>query len=792
MQRSDAPTPWTRAYRALVVSAFLPAQLSAGSLPAPPTDATQSLEAAEPAVLYLEVEINGQPRGELVRVLQRGTRYEIEAGTLRRMHVQNGQPAGEDVALDTLAGVSAEYESLTQKLRLTVPAQWLPMQRLADETPEESPTSTTGSGYLLNYDIYSAHSRAQSLSTVWSEQRYFSPVGVASNTGIARVQGGEGGRGYVRYDTRWTSANTTNATEITYGDLLTDALPWTTSVRLGGVQWARNFGIRPDLITYPLPEFAGQAAVPSAVDLFINGFKTLSHRVAPGPFTLGEMPVVSGSGTASVVTTDALGRQVQTNIPFYVNRELLRPGWTDYSLSIGALRRAYGLRSFAYGRPIASGVYRQGLSDRLTVEAQAQAGRGLGVAGVGGMAGLGMFGIANASATRGYTERSGSGWQYSAGWQYNTQRTSVSLQQTGRTANFGDASTYANDGFLLPRRTRQISMSWNMGTGSITAGWLDTRSATSDRSRIAFASYSTPVLNNTFLSVTAGRTVDTRETQLRLQLTYFLGESSTANLAASRNRGATQVYANYQRTMPTEGGFGWNLAQTLSGGPERYSQAALQYRNSTLAVQGGVSASPGQNMQWAGLSGSLGAIDGHMFAANRVYDGFALVSTQGMPDVPILYENQLAGYTNAQGYLLVPSVPAYYPGRYTVDPLTLPPDVDIPALERRMAVSRNAGMLVQLPVLKMRTATITLVDPQGKPLQAGSSVLHTPGNVQTVVGWDGVVYLTALRAQNTLEVRTPEGTQCRAAFSEAAYASARDLIVRCHPETSRPPEGAAR
>lgn len=759
-----------------MLGAFLPAQLSAGTYPPPPSAPDA---AVEPTVLYLDVEVNGQASGALVEVLQRGTHFEIEAQALRQMHVQNGQPAGSRVAVDALPGVTADYDALGQRLRLSVPTQWLPMQRLADETPEETPTSVTGSGMLLNYDLYTSHSRRQSLTSLWSEQRYFHPGGVISNTGIVRLQSTGGNRGYIRHDTRWTSADTANATETTYGDLVTDSLPWTTSVRMAGVRWARNFGVRPDLITYPLPEFAGQAALPSAVDLFVNGFKAASHRVAAGPFTLGELPVVSGAGTASVITTDALGRQVQTTIPFYVNRELLRPGWTDYSFSLGALRRAYGLRSFAYGRPIAMGVYRQGLSDRITIEGQAQLGKGLGVAGIGGMAGLGMLGIANASLTRGYTAHSGSGWQYSAGWQYNTPRAGFSYQQTGRDARFGDASTYADDGYQLSRRSRQLNLSWNLGTGSITGGWLDTRNARNERTRLVFASYNRPVASNTFLSVTAGRTVDTGENQLRLQLTYFLGDRSTAQLATSKNRDGPQTYASYQRTMPTEGGYGWNVAQTLSGGPQRYSQAALQYRNSTLNVEGGVSASPGQTLQWGTLSGSLGSIDGHLFAANRVYDGFALVSTQGMPDVPILYENQLAGYTNARGYLLVPSVPAYYPGRYAVDPLTLPADVNIPALERRISVSRNAGMLVELPVLRLRTATITLVDAQGTPVKAGSAVLHTPGNMQTVVGWDGVVYLTVLRPQNSLQVRTPEGETCQADFSEAAYASVRDLIVRC-------------
>ena len=822
--RNDSPSLWARAGRALLAGSLVPAPISADTVntaapstqavartppapapapalhalavppPVPPRSAWEAPAPSAPApadaaVLYLDVSVNGQPQDALVEVVQQGDDFEIEADTLRRMHIPSTQPPATRVAVNRLAGVSVAYEPLTQRLLLTVPPEWLALQRLADEVPPEQPSSTTGSGWLLNYDIYSTHARSHSMTSLWSEQRYFSPAGVISNTGLVRLQVRDASRGYVRYDTRWTRTDTGTATEAVYGDIVTGALPWSTSVRLGGVQWSRNFGVRPDLITYPLPQFAGQAALPSAVDLFLNGFKAFSHRVAPGPFTLNDMPLVNGAGTAAVVTTDALGRQVYTTIPFYVHRELLRPGWTDYSLSLGALRRDYGVRSFSYGRPIATGVYRQGVSDRLTLEAQAQLGKGLGVAGVGALAGLGMMGIANASITRGHTERSGSGWQYSAGWQYNTQRAGVSLQQSARSARFGDASTYADDGYQLPRRTRQLNLSWTLGTGAIAAGWLDTRSARNERSRIAFASYSAPLRSDLYLTVTAGRTLETRENQLRLQLSYFLGQNATVQLSSGTARGSTQTVASYQRSLPTEGGFGWNASHTLAGGPERYSQAALQYRNSTIAVEGGVSTSAGQAMQWAGLAGSLGMIDSHLFAANRVHDGFALVSTQGMPDVPILYENQLAGYTNAQGYLLVPSVPAYYPGRYAVDPLTLPPDVDIPALERRMAVSRNAGMLVQLPVLKMRTATITLVDQDGKPVQAGSAVEHAPGGTHTVVGWDGVVYLTVLHPRNQLVVRTPEGAQCRAEFSENEYAAARDLVVRC---IARPAGAAAR
>ncbi|MFH4346950.1 fimbrial biogenesis outer membrane usher protein, partial [Acinetobacter baumannii] len=90
------------------------------------------------------------------------------------------------------------------------------------------------------------------------------------------------------------------------------------SVRLGGIQLRHNFSIRPDLITYPLPQFTGQAALPSTVDLFINGLKNSTNDIQPGPYILNNVPFINGRGEAVVVTTDAVGRQVSTTLPFYV------------------------------------------------------------------------------------------------------------------------------------------------------------------------------------------------------------------------------------------------------------------------------------------------------------------------------------------------------------------------------------------------------------------------------------------------------------------------------------------
>ncbi|MGL9773068.1 MAG: fimbria/pilus outer membrane usher protein [Sodalis sp. (in: enterobacteria)] len=174
--------------------------------------------------------------------------------------------------------------------------------------------------------------------------------------------------GYIRYDTAWSNENEDDALSWTVGDLITGSVSWSSSIRGGGVQIARDFALQPYLVTYSLPSFSGSAVMPTSLDMFVNGFKTNSESVQPGPWSLNNLPFVNGAGDAVIVTTDALGRQVVTTLPFYVSSMVLETGLADFSFSAGALRKGYGTLSAYYGEVVASGSYRRGITDWLTLE----------------------------------------------------------------------------------------------------------------------------------------------------------------------------------------------------------------------------------------------------------------------------------------------------------------------------------------------------------------------------------------------------------------------------------------
>lgn len=144
-----------------------------------------------------------------------------------------------------------------------------------------------------------------------------------------------------------------------------------------------------------------------------------------------------------------------------------------------------------------------------------------------------------------------------------------------------------------------------------------------------------------------------------------------------------------------------------------------------------------------------------------------VISTDGQPDVPVSYENQPVGKTNRNGYLLVSGVSAYYPASYSINTLNLPADTRLKETERRVAIRRHSGYLVDFPMEQERVASVILHDAQGEAIPVGSQVRRASRS-NAVVGYDGIAWLENLSDVNLLDVTTPTGKRCRATLTIGA------------------------
>ncbi|WP_338512142.1 fimbria/pilus outer membrane usher protein [Pseudomonas trivialis] len=739
----------------------------AGELPPPPS----SMEAVADAQLFLQLVVNQMDTGRVIAVEQRAGQLFVPAGSLQEVGMTLPGDFGASVPLDTVPGLHSEYDSTGQRLLLDVPPSWLQEQFIGNRSTYPRTQAMSSFGALLNYDVYfNDTDEGGSYLAAWNEVRLFDNWGTLSTTGQFRqtLAGGISdstlNNGYRRYDTTWRFSDDERLLTYEAGDVVSGSLPWSSSVRLGGVQLSRDFAVRPDLVTYPLPQFAGEAAVPSSVDLFINGYKSESALLQPGPYTLTNIPFINGAGEAVVVTTDALGRQVSTTVPFYVTSTLLQQGLSDFSVAAGTLRRDYALRDFGYGAGVASGTFRYGYSDNVTLESHAEASSNLTLGGLGGNLRLGNFGVLNTAISESRFDGR-SGQQLSLGYQYNSTRYSLSYQRVERRDEYADLTLVDTPYASLSKRSEQVTLSLNLQRfGSLGVGYFDVQAADDSRTRLLNLSWSKPLWRNTSFYLSANREIGDSNWAMQAQLVIPFDLNGSLAVSTERSKdGASRQRLNYSSAVPSEGGVGYNLGYAQGDGPT-YRQADLTWRLQSVQLQAGVYGSSDAETRWADASGSLVWMGGNVFAANRINDAFVVVSTQGFAGIPVRYENQLVGQTDRHGHLLVPWSSAYYRAKYEIDPLNLPPNIQSQNVEQRVSVRQGSGYLLEFPLRRVLAASITLVDRQHQELPLGSLVVHEQSNTQAVVGWDGLVYLENLSAHNTLQVTLGEGQSCQATF----------------------------
>lgn len=279
--------------------------------------------------MLLEVVINGRATGQVGEFMQRDG--DILARPDELGFVLPAAPAqgSELVSLSSMPGMQARVNTRRQTLVVVADDSLLQATEIGPGGPVRlGPLAPAGWGAVMNYDILATHAGRQTLGGAFLDMRVFSPFGTLSTTALGSFDPDAARQAPTsRLESLYTYAEPEEARRWRLGDVISGALGWSRSVRMGGGQVSTDFGLRPDLVTHPLPALSGSAALPSTVDVLVNGVRALSHQVQPGPFQLRTLPIVTGAGDVLITVTDALGRQSVVTLPFYATTALLRRAW---------------------------------------------------------------------------------------------------------------------------------------------------------------------------------------------------------------------------------------------------------------------------------------------------------------------------------------------------------------------------------------------------------------------------------------------------------------------------------
>ncbi|NYT75969.1 fimbrial biogenesis outer membrane usher protein [Alcaligenaceae bacterium] len=747
--------------------------------------------------LYLQVSINGNRVASLMPFEQRGNALWANPDVLHRLGFRQVEQGSTSLNLATMPGVTFTYDPANQTVAIVAPLEALDLDMTKIQGSQiETIQATPGTGALLNYDLYAVHDTSSgSTLSASSEIRVFSPLGVLNNTMLTTLQtkskdAASSNQSYydysrrtrnVRLDTAWRSYWPESELSLSIGDTITSYLPWTRSIRIGGIRFGRDFSLTPYRITSPLPAFMGTAVLPSAVDLYIDGIKRYNGQLPAGPFQLDNMPVVNGLGNAQVALTDALGRRTLVDIPFYVSTSLLSQGLTDWALEAGYVRKNYGYASFSYEKdPIYSGTMRYGISNHLTLEGHGEYSNRASTLGAGAVATLGVLGQVSASYSASRSDGL-QGSQYSLGYQWQSRRFNIGMNTVRSNEHYRDiAAVYSNSS--TPRVSESAVAGVNLDKlGSFNVSYVHTRYG---KAMVSPYSYGSGVYNNytyygdgggassnrylglywsksfgsrATVSVSYNRSLNApHDNTVFVGLSMYLDDNVTVGGSVQRRNGENTYGVNASQWTQGDTGWSWTV-QGQQGQNSKYGNAEASYRSLKGDYRAGVNVYNDSNSAYVGASGSVVAMDGDVFAGRKIYDGFAVVSTSGVPNVPVMLENREIGLTDTRGRLLISPLGAYQKNQISIDPLNLPTDMKIERVNANVAPQKGSGAIVKFDLKPVRAATITVHDRHGQPIAVGAPLSLNGIPTGAVMGYDGLAYVEDLEQNNTLLVATPGG-----------------------------------
>lgn len=655
-----------------------------------------------------------------------GARYEIDLAALT---------LSVDFPLDKLKGTQ---QSLIEDDRLPV---------------------TYSRGGFFNYDLRGDRvAGAVSRGLSWDFGAFGSP-GLFTSSFFS----GDAGRGTTRLDTTFRHDNPVKITSALAGDYITRPGNYGPSVRMGGLQYARNFANDPQLVTFPSVEVGGVAVVPSTVDIFVNNARTFSTQVNPGPFSVSNLPVPVGAGNVRLVVRDVFGRETTTVVPFVRYDTLLRAGLSDFSFDAGWLRRSYATVSNDYGAFATTGMYRYGVNNGLTLEGRAE-----GMSDRGSLGGAVLFtvpvlGLATVAASASRAETQGAGYLGKIGFQRRERDYSFAAGAEQRSANYTDIAF--EPGQVRTLALRQFSASTRVGANQ----WLNAlalrQTDTSGRFDTDSIGWSVALPRSITLSANLSRFSGSSpgSTVVSLSVAMPLGDREYAVAAYEKKNNSSTADATLQvsRNLLETNSFGYRLLAGEQSGKKRLEAgAAWQTGVGTFGVE--AAESFGQQAFRAGARGGLVVAGGEWELSRYIDSSFAIVKTADFPDVRIFANNQEVGRTNSSGIAVVPRLTGFLTNRLAFEPEDIPLEGVFRENVQSVKIATGMGVLVDLGVKRQLSATVALFGANGRPVPAGATVRLEGGSEEFPVAGGGRVFISGLERgkANPLVVQIGEA-QCR-------------------------------
>jgi outer membrane usher protein len=746
--------------------------------PASPSAQTQAASASPPAattdrILPMEVTINGAKGGTWILVERGGILYAPRDAFAEWRVELKGDAGSIDFKgerywpLSAVPGFKAKIDFATQSVQLLFSPSAFSALRLSRELATRPALSPVMTSAFVNYDLNYAASNTRGAATthdvgLLTEVGLSNRWGVLTSSHVARRLSGaiaDGSPSFLRLETTFTRDFVDTNRTLRVGDASTRPGLWGRNVYFGGVQIGTNFGLTPGFVSQPLPVLRGLSAAPSTVELYVNDVLRQVSNVPTGPFAIDNFPLMTGSGEARLVVRDLLGRETVIVQSFFANNQLLARGLNDWSLEAGAVREGLGTTRDEYGDRFASGTWRHGYNERLTLEGRAEATRRLRTLGFGATTALPRNFLATVAAIVSDHRAFGRGASWVVGLERDSVRNSFTLQAQGSSRDF---RVLGQEEDFLPNKL-QVAGNWTyfaQDASSFGVGFATISRYGEERVTTVSANYSTVLWERGSVNVAASRAIGGTGGS-SVGVTFVLPLDERRSLSASmtsRSIGGSDFHLAANESPTRDSALGW---RALAGRQQDQArvEGGLYYLGRRGTLSGEASASPDRQATRIGASGGMVLADGKVFATRRVDQAFAIAEVAGYPDIGVGIGSNVLTRTDADGVALIPNLWPYQTNSVRLDPKDLPVSAEIDSIEINTVPSWRSGVKVTFPVRSGRGALLRVVLDDGEAAPAGATVEVEGDKAQFYVARRGEAFVTGLQPKNRVLLNW-KGHQC--------------------------------
>lgn len=642
-------------------------------------------------------------------------------------------------------GASVKVDIAEQKVYIVVPQYYLLFAASKTYVDPKSWDSGVTAG-LLNYNtnLFSSSSAGESYTNGYAG------LNMGLNLGAFRLRhngtvlwsprtGRQYQRGYTYGQTDLTSWNS----QLLVGESSTDGDLFD-SVSFRGAQVSSDDRMLPDSQRFYAPVVRGTASSNAKVSVYQRGYLVYETTVAPGPFEISDLQAASFGGDLQVKVTEANGQASSFMVPFATTVQLLRPGSTRYSATVG---QVIDLGMGASKQYVAQGTLQRGFDNQLTgYSGVALTGSYMsGLLGsavntsIGGFAAdvtLAKTDLPDGQSLQGSSVRlsfsknlPNSGTNFSLlAYRYSTGGY-LGLRDAVALHDFMERSPSRSDSFSRLRSRLDANISQRLGEtgGSVYLNGSSIEYWNQQGQTQSFSlGYSNQWRGNSY-SITAQRTQGflgsslngaggDSNTLVSLSLSIPLGRETRGapvmnTFVSHDDFSGTRVSTGVSGTMDAESNASYAVSMSHDDQtPGTTNNASLNYRLPQVSL--GASLSQGQAFRQGSLSASGGMIahEGGLTFSPSLGETIGVVH---VPEASGAHVSYAGSNVDGNGYAVVPSLTPYQLNNIDIDPRGMPDDIELKFSSRSVAPRAGSVVLLDYPTRKSRPFLINSTLPNG-------------------------------------------------------------------------------